>query len=185
MKFLEFGDMKKEPYLSINVNGRVPAIEDPNTGITLWESGAIIEYLVETYDKSSTLTYATTKERFLLKQWLYFQMSGQGPYYGQAAWFSFFHPEKIEGAVTRYRDQVLRVISVLNRQLEGREYLVGDKATYADLAFVPWNANVHGLLGPDFDAAKDYPNFAGWHKRITERLAVAKVLKAKIEASKH
>jgi glutathione S-transferase len=51
VKIIEFPDMKKEAYESINPNGRVPAIKDLNTGITLWESGVIIEYVVEIYDK--------------------------------------------------------------------------------------------------------------------------------------
>ena len=67
-------------YEKVNPNGRVPAIEDPNTGITLWESGAIIEYLIEKYDTSKSLTYDTEPEKYHLKQWLYFQTSGQGPY---------------------------------------------------------------------------------------------------------
>lgn len=119
--------MKKPEFEKINVNGRVPAIEDPNTGITLWESGAIIEYLVETYDKNNTLTYTSCPEKFLVKQWLHFQMSGQGPYYGQGVWFSKFHPERIESATQRYKDQTLRVISVLDKALTGKKYLVGDK----------------------------------------------------------
>lgn len=52
-------ELKQPPYEKINPNGRLPEIEDPNTGITLWESGAIIEYLIENYDKDSTLTYTT------------------------------------------------------------------------------------------------------------------------------
>ncbi len=94
-EFLEFPDMKKEPYTSINPNGRVPAIEDPNTGITLWESSAIIEYLVETYDKSNSLHYTEAPEKFLQKSWMAFQISGQGPYYGQRAWFLFVRPPHI------------------------------------------------------------------------------------------
>lgn len=85
--FMDFGDLKKQPFESINPNGRVPAIEDPNTGLTLWESGAIIEYLLETYDKGNTLSYTTAKEKWESKCWLHFQMSGQGPYFGQMAWF--------------------------------------------------------------------------------------------------
>lgn len=84
-KLMDMGDLKKPPFEKINVNGRVPAIEDPNTGITLWESGAIIEYLAETYDTKHNLTITTSPDKFLVKQWLHFQMSGQGPYFGQAA----------------------------------------------------------------------------------------------------
>ena len=69
--------VKSEPYLSINPNGGVPAIEDPNTGLTLWESNAIMEYLVEQYDKENKLGRDSFKERQLLRQWSYFQASGQ------------------------------------------------------------------------------------------------------------
>lgn len=66
-KFVVFAEMKKEPFISRNPNGRVPAIEDPNTGLTLWESGAIVEYLVETYDKDNKISYADASNRHLLK----------------------------------------------------------------------------------------------------------------------
>lgn len=124
---MDFNDLKKPPFEKICVNGRVPAIEDPNTGITLWESAAIIDYLVETYDKEKRLTYTTTPEKFLVSQWVYFQMSGQGPYYGQAVWFHKYHSEQLESAKERYEEQIKRVLHVLNNALEGREYLVGDK----------------------------------------------------------
>jgi glutathione S-transferase len=76
-KFIELPEIKKDPYKSINPNGRVPAIEDPNTGITIWESGAILEYLVDTYDKQNTISFtAGSKEYYEAKQWLYYQMSG-------------------------------------------------------------------------------------------------------------
>lgn len=65
------------------------AIIDPkNNNITLWESGAIVLYLIATYDKSSALTYTSSPEKFHLQQWSYFQASGQGPYFGQAAWYA-------------------------------------------------------------------------------------------------
>jgi glutathione S-transferase len=86
MKILGYAEVKSEPYVSINPNGRVPAIEDPNTGITIWESGAIVEYLVDQYDKEEKISYSSLPEKYYLKQWLHFQMSGQGPYFGQAAW---------------------------------------------------------------------------------------------------
>ncbi len=70
-----FSDVKKPEYLSINPNGRLPAIYDPNTDLTLWESGAIIEYLVETYDKDNKISFPQgSNESYLTKQWLYYQV---------------------------------------------------------------------------------------------------------------
>jgi glutathione S-transferase len=78
---LPISEVKSPKYLAINPNGRLPAIQDPNTGITLWESGAIVEYLIETYDKEYKLSFpAGTTEYFHAKQWLFFQTTGQGPY---------------------------------------------------------------------------------------------------------
>jgi glutathione S-transferase len=76
-KFLEFAEIKGEAFLKINPNGRVPAIEDPNTGLTLWESGPIVEYLVEQYDKDHKISYDTFTEKYQIKQWIGFQISGQ------------------------------------------------------------------------------------------------------------
>jgi len=82
---IAFADIKKPEYLAVNPNGRLPAIHDSNTNLTLWESGAIVEYLVETYDKHNKISYPKgSNESYLTKQWLYFQVSGQGPYFGQA-----------------------------------------------------------------------------------------------------
>ena len=84
---VDFAVIKQEPFISVNPNGRVPAIEDPNTGITLWESGSIIEYLLDQYDKDHKLHSAEGPGKYQEATWKHFQMSGQGPYYGQLAWF--------------------------------------------------------------------------------------------------
>lgn len=182
-KFLQFPDMKKQPYESVNINGRVPAIEDPNTGITLWESGAILEYLVETYDKQNNISFQQgTPEYYATKQWLHFQMSGQGPYFGQATWFTRFHPEKLESARVRYVNEVRRVSDVLNRALQGKEYLVGGKYSFADAAFVPWYGIVPAITGDAFDLEKDFPNLNAWLNRVKARPAIAKALKEKADA---
>lgn len=76
--YSDMAELKKEPYTLLNPNGRVPTIEDPNTGITLWESGAIIQYLVDKYDADGKISYKTEPEKFHVNQWLYFQASGQG-----------------------------------------------------------------------------------------------------------
>lgn len=143
-KFIRNENIKQEPFISVNPNGRVPAIEDPNTNITLWESGAILEYLVETYDKERKVSFEPgTPEYYHAKQWLQFQTSGQGPYFGQYVWFSVWHSEKIPSAQERYLNEIRRVCGVIDKFLGGREWLVGGKFSYADTAFLPW----FGILG--------------------------------------
>lgn len=179
-KIIDSADLKKEPYEKINPNGRVPAIEDPNTGITLWESGAIIEYLTETYDTEHILSFTSFPEKYLVKQYLHFQMSGQGPYFGQATWFMKFHPERIESATNRYIDQVKRVLGVLNNILEGKEYLVGNKCTIADLAFVTWDMLVPWILADkEVNIEKEYPAYFAWNQRLMQRPAVQKIIRDK------
>lgn len=179
-KYMEFPDMKKEPFESVNPNGRVPAIEDPNTGITLWESGAILEYLIETYDKEHKLSFTPgSKDYFHAKQWLHYQMSGQGPYFGQAVWFTRFHPEKLDSARERYINEVRRVSGVLNKHLADKEYLVGGKFSYADLAFIPWFLFLSLF---EVDASKEFPNLDAWLKRLHARPAIAKSVKLREES---
>ncbi|KAJ5524847.1 hypothetical protein N7513_009963 [Penicillium frequentans] len=174
-KTVEWSEIKKEPYVSINPNGRIPAIEDPNTGITLWESGAILEYLVETYDKDHKLSFAAgSQDYFLAKQWLHFQMSGQGPYFGQAVWFTRYHPEKVQSAQDRYVNEIRRVTGVLDHELADKEYLVGGKFSYVDLAFIPWY-RVSGMF--EIDLEKDFPNVDAWLKRQKTRSAIAQAMK--------
>jgi len=180
MKFIAMADLKKPPYEKICINGRSPAIEDPNTGITLWESGAIIDYLVENYDKERKLSFTPgTPEYFHAKQWLYFQMSGQGPYFGQASWFTRFHPENIQSVLDRYYNEIRRVSGVLNRALQGQEWLVGGKYSYADVSFVTWYEAVAPMVADTFDISKEFPNLRAWLDRMKARPAVASVLKAK------
>ena len=97
-----------------------------------------------------------------------FQMSGQGPYFGQCGWsviripffsfpsplskarpirFNVLHPEKLPSAIERYSNEVKRVLGVLEQALRGKQWLVGDKCTYADLAFVTWNDRMDMVLG--------------------------------------
>ncbi|KAF2093327.1 glutathione S-transferase [Rhizodiscina lignyota] len=163
---MDYADLKKEPFESLNPNCRVPAIEDPNTGIVLFESGAIVEYLVEI--------------------WLHFQMSGQGPYFGQSIHFQRFHPNNHEPiqlptAIERYKNEGKRVVGVIDKHLKkhGTGYVVGDKLTYADLAFVPWNVLLSDVMGEDFDPKVEAPDFAAWHDNMAERPSVKRAYKKK------
>ncbi|KAK3989400.1 putative glutathione S-transferase, partial [Cladorrhinum sp. PSN332] len=173
IKAFRFDDVKKSPFIDINPNGRVPAIEDPNTDLTLWESGAINQYLVEQYDKDKRLTHDTLIEKNLCNQYLHFQMSGQGPYFGQCGWFQHLHPEKIQSAIDRYADEIKRILSVLETVLSAKpadeQWLVGNKMTYADMAFVPWNFRLSEVLMQSWDEVfEGTPHVRAWHEKMVE-----------------
>ncbi|RHZ43422.1 uncharacterized protein CDV56_101487 [Aspergillus thermomutatus] len=169
----------------INPNGRVPAIEDSNTGITLWESGAIIEYLVERYDPSLTISFPPgSAESHHARQWLYFQSSGQGRYFGQAVWFRVHHPERIPSAVNRYVNEIRRVVGVLDRALEGRQYLVGGRLSYADISFVTWMEVVPWASDNGIELEREFPNVYAWLTRVKLRPGVRKILDLAIDLPK-
>lgn len=198
-KLIEFDEMKQEAFLKLNPNGRVPAIEDPNTGLTLWESGPIVEYLVEQYDKDHKISYDTFEEKYLIKQWIGYQISGQGPYYGQGVWFSFFHHEKLPSAVERYFKEVERVRSVLDLHLsrqagekqgakvaEKDVWLVGDKCTVADLSWFIWEQIIDftmNRVGTPIEKGK-YPHYDAWYKKIEERPSAQRAIETRNEGLK-
>ncbi|KAK4105366.1 glutathione S-transferase [Parathielavia hyrcaniae] len=188
---VQFSDVKQPAYLAINPNGRMPSIHDPNTNLTLWESGAIVEYLIETYDTDRKISFAPgSHEAYLAKQWLFFQTTGQGPYYGQAVWFTRYHPEKLPSVQTRYFNEMKRVTAVLEGHLAKQKeehgakdgfdgpWLVGNKLSYADLAFVPWQRYVAGIIkgaGQEFDEA-EYPLVTEWVAKMSGRESVKAAL---------
>ncbi|KAG9259228.1 glutathione S-transferase [Emericellopsis atlantica] len=173
---------KEESYLKINPNGLLPTLVDPNVeDFTIWESGAIAEYLVSTYDQEGKLDGRTKAEKWHAKQYLHFQMSGQGPYFFEAAWFYYYAPEDVPFAKARYVEQTVRIFEVLNKILEGKKWLVGEKLTYADLGFVPWNKVLVDLplgektLSQEYDLKNKYPNVYNWIERLNELESVKKV----------
>jgi glutathione S-transferase len=180
VKPIDFAALKQKPYTDLNPNGRMPTIEDPNTGLVLWETGAILQYLISTYDKDGKISYSTGNEHWQQLQWLAFQISGQGPYFGQYTWFSYFHPEKVESVIERYLKEAERVNGVLNSHLENREWLVGDKCTYADLAFLTWANTIKGAAGDKLKA--EYPAYDAWVAKLNARPAVKKIVDQQKEA---
>lgn len=183
----EFSDVKKPEYLAINPNGRLPAIHDPNTNLTLWESGAILEYLIERYDTTHKLSFPPgSNESYHAKQWLFFQVSGQAPYYGQAAWFKKYHPEPVPSALQRYVGEIHRVTGVLDGYLakqhveagSGGPWLVGGRISYADLAFVSWQNIISMVIGSDEFNPNDFPHVKKWLDTMTSRVAVKTVLES-------
>ncbi|KFY32223.1 hypothetical protein V493_00393 [Pseudogymnoascus sp. VKM F-4281 (FW-2241)] len=179
-----FAELKEEPYLDINPNGRVPAIQDTNTGFTISESGAILQYLAETYDTTNKFHHASGEEKYAEYQWLHFQTSGQGPYFGQKAWFSNYHAEKLPSAEARYEGEIRRVLGVVELHLSKAktDYLVGNTYSYADLAWTTWNQLI-GWLAADINVKNDFPLFAAWDEKIQSRPSVIKIAADKAKLS--
>ncbi|CAI7619468.1 unnamed protein product [Penicillium bialowiezense] len=147
VKQWEFGDnptkgVKGATYLKINENGRVPAIEDPNTGVTAWESGACMNYIRRVYDKGNLIGPSADSAQDLVdfEKWEYFLLSTLGPMMGQTNWFKHFNAEKNENALERYTAQAYRCYDVLEGQLkksDGESILPG-RVTAVDYHFDPW-----------------------------------------------
>ncbi|KAI1389881.1 glutathione transferase [Hypoxylon trugodes] len=194
--WIPYAEIKSEPYTSLNPNGRLPAMIDPNRNVTLFESGAIINYIIDTYDKKLKLTYGDDRfeEKWLLQSWLMFQMSAQGPMFGQKTWFTHIHIEQnLQTAIDRYGNEAKRIISVVDSSLRKQRqklglaadepvWLVGDKCTYADLAFVSWNTFL-GTMFPSggLDLEKEFPEYYRWFMNTANRPATKKVLEFREE----
>ena len=173
VKMWDFGDdsskgVKGKTFLAINENGRVPALEDPNTGVVSWESGACLNYIRRNYDKDGkVLGPKGTSDRGVGEQdivdfekWEYFLLSTLGPMTGQVNWFRHYHPEKNEDALKRYVEQTYRCYGVLEGQLaksSGRSVLEGG-VTAVDYHFEPW-VRQYEFAGLSLE---DYPNVKKW-----------------------
>ncbi|KDE04826.1 hypothetical protein MVLG_04790 [Microbotryum lychnidis-dioicae p1A1 Lamole] len=191
-KYLDFskGEQKASNFVKLNPNGRIPALVDHQNGdFVVWESKAILLYLVDTYDKEGKFTVSDPKEKAQLNQLLFFQASGQGPYYGQAAHFFLFAPQKIPYAIKRYKDEVKRVLGVQEELLKEAKggYLVGGKVTIADLAFITWNEfAIAASLGPDgTDVSKEFPTLFKWHEGLKQLSYVAETYAEKAKVGAH
>ncbi len=123
-------------FIAINPNSKIPAIIDQETGITVFESGAILMYLAE---KTGKFLPTATAEKYEVIQWLMFQMGSVGPMFGQLNHFRRYAPEQIPYAIDRYQKETLRLYGVLDRQLADREFVCGEYSI-ADMAIYPWVA---------------------------------------------
>ena len=133
-------DQLDPAFLALNPNNKIPAMIDPNgpdaKPIALFESGAILIYLA---DKSGKLMPQDAAGRYQVLQWLMFQMGGVGPMFGQLGFFYKFAGREIEDKrpVERYINESRRLLGVLNKQLDGRDW-VCDNYSIADIAIAPW-----------------------------------------------
>ncbi|QHQ36990.1 glutathione S-transferase family protein [Algicella marina] len=159
-------DVKSDAFLSLNPNNKIPAIVDPDgpggAPIGLWESGAILIYLAE---KTGKLIPGDAAGKYETIQWLMFQMGGIGPMFGQLGFFHKFAGRDIEDPRPRerYVNEANRLLKVLEQRLEGREWIMGDLYTIADIAIFPW---VRGLKvfyeAGDLVGLTDMPNVNRW-----------------------
>ncbi|RDX42822.1 glutathione S-transferase [Lentinus brumalis] len=173
-------EQKQSPHVDYNPNGRIPTLIDhKNEDFVLWESNAILLYLAEKYDSEKRLTVTDEKERHVLNQWLFFQASGQGPYFGQYFWFARYHPEKVPSAVERYQKEAARAVGVLDGVLAKSPsgWLLGGKFTITDLSFFPWNQAAVAYILKDFEGGdlQQFPNFCAWHEKVAARNSVKKL----------
>ncbi len=175
------GDQFDPDYLKLNPNNKMPTIVDHQPGdgddpFTVFESGAILLYLAE---KTGSFLPTDMRGRSEVAQWLMFQMGSIGPMLGQAHHFRQYAPEPIDYAVDRYTNEANRLYAVLDRRLDGRDYLVGDYSI-ADMATMPW------LRRPERQGVEidEYPNVKRWRQAILDRPAVERGLEVLADRSR-
>lgn len=160
------GEQHTPEYRAINPNGKTPALEDDSKRV--FDSTAILMYLSE----KTGLLAGQPEDRSEMLSWLMFLATGLGPYSGQSVHFRHKAPEKIPYAMNRYLREAERHYEVLDTHLEGREYLVGDEYSIADISAWGWIDKATVVLG---DAGlDDYPNLKRWFATIDARPAVQK-----------
>jgi GST-like protein len=176
--------MKNETFTpefeALNPNGKIPAIVDPDgpggKAIGLFESGAILIYLAE---KTGKLMSTDPALRYETMEWVFFQMAGVGPIFGQVGFFYKFAGKDIEDKrpLQRFTAETKRVLAVMDTRLAGRQWIMGDDYTIADISLFGWVRAMVGFYGArdlvEFDALKHVP---AWLERGLARPAVQRGL---------
>ena len=161
------GEQFAPEFLKIAPNNRIPAIVDHETGISMMETGAIMLYLAEKHGRF----LPGGDEKWPAIEWLMWQMGGVGPMFGQVHHFLKHNRGKSTYAEERYAAEARRLYGVLDRRLEGRDFMAGagrGEYSIVDMATWPW---VSRFEWQEIDLG-DYPNVKDWYLRIAERPAV-------------
>jgi GST-like protein len=158
------GDQFAPEFLAISPNNRIPAIVDSETGISVFEGGAILVYLAE---KAGRFLPTDTTQRFEVLQWLFWQAGGLGPMAGQLSHFVNYVQEDVPYAHKRYANEYDRLLAVMDVRLRNRDFLAGDYSI-ADIASFPW-VLPYRRFGNDLD---NFPNLRRWFDTLKERPAV-------------
>ncbi len=167
-------------FLALNPNGKIPAILDPDgpggQALALWESGAILLYLAE---KTGRLIPAEPARRWEAIQWVFFQMASIGPMFGQVGFFHKFAGREYEDKrpLQRYADESKRLLRVLEARLDGRDWIMGEEFTVADIALIGWVRAIPGFYAAgdlvDYGSLRNVP---AWLDRCLARPAVQRGL---------
>jgi len=163
------GDQFAPEFLAISPNNKIPAIVDPDgpdgQPISLFESGAILLYLAA---KTGRFLPTDLRARYRVLEWLMFQMGSVGPMLGQTHHFRLYAPEKLPYAIARYSNEAKRIYGVLDKRLDGREWVASDDYSIADIAIFPW---LRSWQNQGIDWA-DFPHLKRWFDRVAARPAV-------------
>ncbi len=162
------GDQFKPEFLAISPNHRMPAVVDHDVAgdpVTVFESGAILFYLARKTGRFMADDPVLEKETL---EWLFWQTGNQGPMAGQLSHFVNYAPDENPYALERYRNEYDRCLGVLERRLEGREWIVGDAYSIADMMCWPWVL----IAKPLTASLDDFPNVSRWRKAVKARPAV-------------
>lgn len=176
-KFIDItkGEQFAPEFLAVAPNNRIPAIVDPDgpdgQPLSIFESGAILQYLGRKFGAFYPSSERTKAE---IDQWVFWQVGGLGPMAGQYKHFKYVAPEKMPYAIDRYGKEVERLFGVLEKRLQGRDYIAG-AYSIADIANFTWT-RVWSDLGQDI---RKFPNIEAWLARVAERPAVVKGLALK------
>lgn len=165
------GEQFAPEFLKISPNNKIPAMVDhaPADGgepIAIFESGAMLQYLAE---KTGRLLPADLRGRTEVMKWLFWQVGGLGPMAGQNGHFAVYAPEKIPYAIDRYVRETARLYGVLDRQLQGREFMCGEYSI-ADIATYPWIVPHEG----HGQKLADFPNVKRWFEAVASRPATVR-----------
>jgi GSH-dependent disulfide-bond oxidoreductase len=173
-------DQNTPEFLSLNPNGKIPAILDPNgpgdRPLGLFESGAILQYLAE---KTAKLLPDDAARRYETIQWVHFQMGGIGPMFGQLGYFHKFAGREIadKRPLERYVTESKRLLGVMEQRLGGRQWIMDDEYTIADISMLGWVRNLVGFYGAREIVGFDrFSGVAGWLDRGLARPAVQRGL---------
>jgi GST-like protein len=162
------GEQFDREFLGISPNNKIPALVDSDgpggKPIALFESGAILMYLAE---KTGKFLPSDVRRRYQVLQWVMFQVGHVGPMLGQAHHFRMYAQESVQYAIDRYSNEAKRLYVVLDHQLAGNEYVVGDYSI-ADMMIFPWIVP-YKRQGIELE---EYPNVRRWFDAMKERPAV-------------